>query len=67
MLIFDDYADVKCSDSYGYDDEQYNVAYGTSIPKNPTSPLHVHVLTRNGSSHWIDCDGDPYDYDFERD
>ena len=55
--IFDDYDD--------YDDGQCNDTYDTSIPKSP--PHCVPVLIGKGSSHWIDCDGDPYDSDFQRD
>ena len=37
-------------------------------PKSPTpkSPPHVLVLTINGTSHCIDFDGDPYDFNFEQ-
>ena len=36
----------------------------TSIPKIP--PCCVLVLTSNETSHCIDHDGDPYDFDFEK-
>lgn len=48
-----------------YDDGQYSNTYDTSTPKSP--PSCVLMPTRNGSSHWIDHDGDPYDSNFERD
>ena len=41
----------------------------STSPKSPTpkiSPHCVLVLTVNGTSHCIDCDGDPYDSNFEQ-
>ena len=40
--------------------------YAKSPPKSPKNPPHILVLTRNGMSHCIECDGDPYDSEFKQ-